>query len=132
VLSGLTPGTTYHYRVVATSSAGTTVGADQTFTTMALITGLKARRDGSFLVVVDAPGPGTVDVVVRVANHVFGHARLSAKQARQLTILVRPNRSGRRLIKHHRHHITFRMTVTFTPQTGPATTVTFRGLRLPA
>jgi hypothetical protein len=30
---GLTPGTTYHYRLVATNAAGTTNGADQTFTT---------------------------------------------------------------------------------------------------
>ncbi|MBV9801973.1 MAG: fibronectin type III domain-containing protein, partial [Solirubrobacterales bacterium] len=30
---GLTPNTTYHYRLVASSSAGTTDGADQTFTT---------------------------------------------------------------------------------------------------
>lgn len=32
-LTGLTSSTTYHYRVVAVSSAGTTDGADQTFTT---------------------------------------------------------------------------------------------------
>jgi hypothetical protein len=32
-LSGLAANTTYHYRLVATSSAGTTPGADQTFTT---------------------------------------------------------------------------------------------------
>jgi streptogramin lyase len=32
-LTGLTPGVTYHFRVVATSSAGTSLGADQTFTT---------------------------------------------------------------------------------------------------
>jgi hypothetical protein len=31
--SGLAPGTTYHYRVVATNPLGTVVGADQTFTT---------------------------------------------------------------------------------------------------
>jgi hypothetical protein len=31
--SGLAPGTTYHYRIVATNAVGTTVGADQTFTT---------------------------------------------------------------------------------------------------
>jgi phosphodiesterase/alkaline phosphatase D-like protein len=35
-LTGLTQGTTYHYRLVATSSAGTTYGADQTFTTTTL------------------------------------------------------------------------------------------------
>ena len=32
-LSGLQLGTTYHYRLVATSSAGTSVGVDRTFTT---------------------------------------------------------------------------------------------------
>lgn len=32
-LAGLTPGTTYHYRVIATNADGTTVGADQTFRT---------------------------------------------------------------------------------------------------
>ena len=31
--SGLIPGTTYHYRLVATNGAGTTLGADRTFTT---------------------------------------------------------------------------------------------------
>ena len=32
-LNGLTPSTTYHFRVVATNAAGTTTGTDQTFTT---------------------------------------------------------------------------------------------------
>ncbi len=32
-LSGLTPGTTYHYRAVGTNAVGTTHGLDQTFTT---------------------------------------------------------------------------------------------------
>lgn len=32
-LSGLTPGTAYHFRVIATNATGTTVGADRTFTT---------------------------------------------------------------------------------------------------
>ncbi len=32
-LTGLAPSTTYHYRIVAVSTAGTTNGADQTFTT---------------------------------------------------------------------------------------------------
>ena len=35
-LSGLAPGTTYHYQLVATNAQGTTYGGDQTFTTMAL------------------------------------------------------------------------------------------------
>ena len=32
-LTGLTPGTTYHFRLVATSAAGTSVGSDMTFAT---------------------------------------------------------------------------------------------------
>jgi len=32
-LAGLTPGTTYHFRVIATNGVDTTVGADRTFTT---------------------------------------------------------------------------------------------------
>jgi hypothetical protein len=35
-LSGLQPSTTYHYRVVAASSAGTSYGGDATFTTAAV------------------------------------------------------------------------------------------------
>ena len=35
-LQGLTPDTTYHYRVVATNSAGTVTSADATFQTTAL------------------------------------------------------------------------------------------------
>ncbi len=34
-LSGLTPGQTYHYRLLATNATGTTTGPDQTFTTLA-------------------------------------------------------------------------------------------------
>ncbi len=33
-VSGLVPGTTYHYRVVVTNELGTVVGSDQTFTTL--------------------------------------------------------------------------------------------------
>jgi len=36
VISGLKPETTYHYRVVATNSVGTTDGADETFKTLSL------------------------------------------------------------------------------------------------
>jgi hypothetical protein len=38
-LSGLLPGTTYHFRVVATNAGGTTNGSDQTFTTAPASTG---------------------------------------------------------------------------------------------
>ena len=38
VINGLTPGTLYHYQIVATNIAGTSAGVDQTFTTVALPT----------------------------------------------------------------------------------------------
>jgi hypothetical protein len=37
-ITGLKAGTTYHYRLVGTSSAGTTFGSDVTFTTVAAVT----------------------------------------------------------------------------------------------
>jgi hypothetical protein len=37
-LSGLTPGTTYHYRLVATNAVGSTLGADLTFATLPAVT----------------------------------------------------------------------------------------------
>jgi hypothetical protein len=36
-VSGLSPGTTYHFRVLATNGSGTVEGADRTFTTFALV-----------------------------------------------------------------------------------------------
>ena len=38
-LTGLSPGTTYHFRLVATNNAGTTNGEDETFTTVAAASG---------------------------------------------------------------------------------------------
>ena len=43
-LTGLTPGTTYHYRVVATSGDGTTNGADRTFTAAAVAPVLRSLK----------------------------------------------------------------------------------------
>ena len=43
-LTGLTPGTTYHYRLVATSDAGTGRGADATFTTVGVTLATPALR----------------------------------------------------------------------------------------
>jgi hypothetical protein len=50
-VTGLQPSTTYHYRIEATNSAGTTLGADQTFTTL-------ASGGGGGQVAFDAQGGG--------------------------------------------------------------------------
>lgn len=48
VVSGLTPSTLYHYRLVAENSNGTNFGKDQTFTTQALVS-LKDKGKGEVL-----------------------------------------------------------------------------------
>lgn len=45
-VNGLTPNTTYHFRVVATSDGGTVNGADQTFRTAATVTAPAASTGG--------------------------------------------------------------------------------------
>jgi hypothetical protein len=47
IVSGLEPGTTYHYRVVATSSSGTSYGADQAFTTAVPVWGKEGQTPSS-------------------------------------------------------------------------------------
>jgi hypothetical protein len=44
LLDSLTPGATYHYRLVATNANGTTQGPDSTFTTYASLPGLGPKR----------------------------------------------------------------------------------------
>src|SRR5207249_3985955 len=68
-LAGLTPGTTYHYRLVATSSAGTSRGADGIFTTAAP----PAAVTGSATDVrpTSATLNGTVDANGRTTNWYF-------------------------------------------------------------
>lgn len=44
-LSGLLPGTTYYYRVVAINEDGTFLGADQTFTTLGFPAGIIPARN---------------------------------------------------------------------------------------
>jgi len=46
-LTGLSKGTTYHYRLVAASSEGTTTGADRTFQTPSLVPPVTEPFDGS-------------------------------------------------------------------------------------
>ncbi|MCX6875988.1 MAG: cadherin-like beta sandwich domain-containing protein [Verrucomicrobia bacterium] len=48
-ISGLLPGTTYHYRIVAASTGGTAKGADMTFTTGTLATLASLTLDGGTL-----------------------------------------------------------------------------------
>ncbi len=63
-LTALAPGTTYHYRLVAANSTGTTSGPDATFTTTAPRPELKAvgMTPQGFALILSAVGPGVFQV----------------------------------------------------------------------
>jgi hypothetical protein len=60
-LSGLEPGTTYHYHVVATSALGTVLGPDQTFTTASPLPPLVSTGSPSTVSQNEATLSGTID-----------------------------------------------------------------------
>lgn len=60
-LLGLAPGTTYHYRVVATNSAGKSLGVDQTFTTPPLQPPVVSTGQASGVAQNTATLSGTID-----------------------------------------------------------------------
>jgi hypothetical protein len=64
LLSSLAPGTVYHYRVVATSAGGTTLGADRTFTTATPTTTTTTTAGGG----TTATGPTFLGEIVLTPN----------------------------------------------------------------
>ena len=68
-LMGLTPGTTYHYRLVATSGGGTTRGADGIFTTSSAPVAVTGSATG--VTVTSATLNGTVDPNGRATTWYF-------------------------------------------------------------
>lgn len=80
-IASLTPGTTYHYRLVATSKAGTTSGTDATFTTVAPVTLKASRRTvvfGSALTLSGTVAGGHSGVTVTVLAQRFGATAFTA------------------------------------------------------
>src|SRR5438045_2445974 len=70
-ISGLTPGTTYHYRFVAANTSGTTNGADGTFTTAGSPVPAVATSSASNLSATSATLSGTVNPNGRATNWHF-------------------------------------------------------------
>jgi phosphodiesterase/alkaline phosphatase D-like protein len=83
-LTGLTPGTTYHYRLVATNSAGTTNGADAAFTTRpgspTATTGTAAATE------ISARVAGTVGTGVLATTYQVQYGRTSAYGSTTATV----------------------------------------------
>jgi hypothetical protein len=68
-VAGLAPSTVYHYRLVASSTAGTTNGQDQTFTTAAPGTAPDSISIGASRRTVTFGGPVTISGTVAGANN---------------------------------------------------------------
>ena len=79
-ITNLTPGTTYHYRLVASSSIGTAVGTDVTFTTLAAVT-LSTRStetvSGHYVTLSGSVSSGQPGVSVTVLAEPFGASSFS-------------------------------------------------------
>jgi hypothetical protein len=125
-LSKLKPGTTYHYHLVATNAAGTTVGADRTFTTKGLVSRVRVLGGGRFLVIADAPGAGIFDLTVLSGHTTLGHTQRKVKRSGLVQIVVPARKQHRR-----RHHGLLLLTVRFKPPHGKAISVAPPGIRLP-
>jgi hypothetical protein len=107
----------------------------------------KPHTDGTFIVTVKVPGPGSVDILITAwkdnlatvarllqpatGRFVFARAHATATKAATLQIVVKPDDKGRRLVKHHRYRITLRLWISFTPSHGHQRDIGYYGLHLP-
>lgn len=109
-LTGLRPGTTYHFRIVATNSAGTATGADQVFTTP--VASRRAARgrialSGVPTVACTRAGRLTLRVRVHSASRVrsvsvrLDGRRIASARRGTLTVHIHASRLSRR-----RHRLT--------------------------
>lgn len=85
-IRGLSPNVTYHYRLVATNSSGTSSGADKTFTTKPIapikyVTVLRKVDVGkSFKIFVDMQAPATVTIKFNGKKYNEGNIQNSVTQ----------------------------------------------------
>ena len=95
---------------------------------------IRGDANGKITFYVKVPGPGTIDALVSAADreiaktasvpapaaHHFAYGRAHAHARRPATVklVLKPNRMGRKLLRHHRGRIVLRLTVGFTPDHG--------------
>jgi hypothetical protein len=95
---------------------------------------IRGDANGKITFYVKVPGPGTIDALVSAADreiaktasvpapaaHHFAYGRAHAHARRPATVklVLKPNRMGRKLVRHHRGRIVLRLTVGFTPDHG--------------
>jgi hypothetical protein len=89
-IEGLSPGTTYHYRIVASNSGGVTAGGDQTFTTLAATTAVPppaqafagVKLVSSRLALAGRSIPVTLSCPAAASGRCSGRMKLTARRHR--------------------------------------------------
>jgi hypothetical protein len=115
------------------------------------LTNLHVLPDGTLTFHVEVPGPGTIEVLVTAwdsnlaanmaaaasllepapGRFVFARAHQQPNHHGTVRLHVPPNGRGRRLVHHHRHEITLRLWVSYTPRGGITRGAGLYGLTLP-
>jgi hypothetical protein len=109
---------------------------------------VKTAADGRITFSLRAPGRGSVDVLgtawkdnlARAAvllkpaadRFVFARQHVHAAHGGTVSVTVKPDRRGRRLVARHRYRVVLRLWVTYTPSGGFYRTVGFSGYIFPA
>jgi YVTN family beta-propeller protein len=140
------------FTVTATSKDAQTATSIVTYTVQApnnhfTVSRIKTHRNGSVTFNVKIPGPGTIDVLetawknnlataavlLQPAARRFVIARhhKTAPDATTLKLRVTPNKTGKRLVRHHTYRVTLRLWVSYTPTGGRFRKQGFYGLHLP-
>ncbi len=126
-LDGQSAAHTIHYSVVVPPNSFT-------------VSQLRPHRNGRVTFQLAIPGGG--NVVIRETaprrdfsrpksgRFLFGSLQLNPSSATTLSIVMRPNGRGSRLLHHHRFTVRIQVTVTYTPTNGTSRSSTFSGLRV--
>jgi hypothetical protein len=142
----------HRFTVMATSRDGQVTATTVTYTVLAPSNHLvpvrrKPHTNGTFIVTVKVPGAGSVNILITAwkdnfagaarllqaakGRFVFARAHATAKKAGTLTIVVKPNAKGRRLVAHPRYRVTLRLWISYTPTHGRQRDIGYYGLHLP-
>jgi hypothetical protein len=120
-IKGLKPGVTYHYRLVGTNSAGTTNGADRTFTTSPRLV-VRGVHSGCITSAFRVRLGVTAAVALRSVRVYVDGQRIASSKSKQLGVMVRTLKPGLH---------TVRVVVTPTRGSSAARSVTYRACRAP-
>jgi hypothetical protein len=153
-------GGTYLHAVSCTSRATcTAVGNDQSNAALAeqrtagptnrfTVSDIQTFADGRISFRATVPRAGRIDVLETARDDnlaktavflqpaagrfVFAREHTSAGGAGSLQVTVVPNQRGTLLVTHHKHPVTLRLWVSYTPAAGSPRTIGFYGLHLPS